>query len=161
MAENQEPVKVEEQGPFIHQLQLFLVGGQQFTVNELSDSVKMPQNVIAFINAWRQKRDVWHSPNNDPKFGSVSKTFRSTNIASARLRPLSPLNPSLHRLRPLPRLLRRNPPNPLSSVRRRWPENECVSSVGGASMKYFRRRVDSISRRPESRKELRLCFSLD
>lgn len=28
MAENQEPVKVEEQGPFIHQLQLFLVGGQ-------------------------------------------------------------------------------------------------------------------------------------
>lgn len=43
MAENQEPVKVEEQGPFIHQLQLFLVGGQQ--------------------------RDVWHSPNNDPKFG--------------------------------------------------------------------------------------------
>lgn len=28
-------------------------------------------------------------------------------------------------------------------------------------MKYFRRRVDSISRRPESRKELRLCFSLD
>lgn len=25
----------------------------------------MPQNVIAFINAWRQK----HSPNNDPKFG--------------------------------------------------------------------------------------------
>lgn len=49
MAENQEPVKVEEQGPFIHQLQLFLVGGQQFTVNELSDSVKMPQNVIAFI----------------------------------------------------------------------------------------------------------------
>lgn len=62
MAENQEPVKVEEQGPFIHQLQLFLVGGQQFTVNELSDSVKMPQNVIAFINAWRQKRDVWHSP---------------------------------------------------------------------------------------------------
>ena len=56
MAENQEPVKVEEQGPFIHQLQLFLVGGQQFTVNELSDSVKMPQNVIAFINAWRQKQ---------------------------------------------------------------------------------------------------------
>lgn len=53
MAENQEPVKVEEQGPFIHQLQLFLVGGQQFTVNELSDSVKMPQNVIAFINARR------------------------------------------------------------------------------------------------------------
>lgn len=51
MAENQEPAKVEEKGPFIHQLQLFLVGGQQFTINELSDSPKMPQNVIAFINA--------------------------------------------------------------------------------------------------------------
>lgn len=36
MAENQEPAKVEEKGPFIHQLQLFLVGGQQFTINELS-----------------------------------------------------------------------------------------------------------------------------
>lgn len=69
MAENQESAKVEEKGPFIHQLQFFLVGGQQFTINELSDSPKMPQNVIAFINAWRQKRDVWHSPNNDPKFG--------------------------------------------------------------------------------------------
>lgn len=69
MAENKETVKAEEQGPFVHQLQLFLTGGQQFTINELSDSAKMPQNVIAFINAWRQKRDVWHSPNNDPKFG--------------------------------------------------------------------------------------------
>ena len=58
MAENQEPVKVEEQGPFIHQLQLFLVGGQQFTVNELSDSVKMPQNVIAFINLQVVKRSL-------------------------------------------------------------------------------------------------------
>ncbi|MDO5531517.1 hypothetical protein [Sutterella sp.] len=29
----------------------------------------MPQNVIAFINAWRQRRDVWHSPNNEPNFG--------------------------------------------------------------------------------------------
>ena len=73
MAENQEPAKVEEKGPFIHQLQLFLVGGQQFTINELSDSPKMPQNVIAFINAWRQKRDVWHSPNNDPKYGVREK----------------------------------------------------------------------------------------
>ena len=62
MAENQEPAKVEEKGPFIHQLQLFLVGGQQFTINELSDSPKMPQNVSAFINGW-------HSPNTDPKFG--------------------------------------------------------------------------------------------
>lgn len=161
MAENQEPVKVEEQGPFIHQLQLFLVGGQQFTVNELSDSVKMPQNVIAFINAWRQKRDVWHSPNNDPKFGVRVKDVSLYEYRVGKASAVKPAESSLHRLRPLLRLLRRNPPNPLSSVRRRWPENECVSSVGGASMKYFRRRVDSISRRPESRKELRLCFSLD
>lgn len=70
MAENQETVKAEEaKGPFIHQLQLYLIGGQQFTINELSDSAKMPRNVVAFIDAWRQKRDVWHSPNNDPKFG--------------------------------------------------------------------------------------------
>ena len=68
-AEPQQPAAAEAKGPFIHQLQLFLVGGQQFTVNEISESIAMPQNVIAFINAWRQKRDVWHSPNNDPKFG--------------------------------------------------------------------------------------------
>lgn len=42
MAEDQEPVKVEEQGPFIHQLQLFLVGGQQFTVNEPSMNFLIP-----------------------------------------------------------------------------------------------------------------------
>ena len=29
----------------------------------------MPVNVTAFINAWREKKDVWHSPNNDPRFG--------------------------------------------------------------------------------------------
>ncbi len=161
MAENQEPVKVEEQGPFIHQLQLFLVGGQQFTVNELSDSVKMPQNVIAFINAWRQKRDVWHSPNNDPKFGVRVKDVSLYEYRVGKASAVKPAESVAAPVRPLLRLLRRNPPNPLSSVRRRWPENECVSSVGGASMKYFRRRVDSISRRPESRKELRLCFSLD
>lgn len=73
MAENQQPQQPAaadaNKGPFIHQLQLFLVGGQQFTINEISESSAMPQNVIAFINAWRQKRDVWHSPNNDPKFG--------------------------------------------------------------------------------------------
>lgn len=56
-------------GPFVHQLQLYLVGGQQFTVNEVTDTVDMPRNVIAFVNAWREKKDVWHSPNNDPRFG--------------------------------------------------------------------------------------------
>lgn len=52
-----------------HQLQVYLVGGQTFTINEVTDSPNMPNNVVAFINAWRQKRDEWHSPNNDPKFG--------------------------------------------------------------------------------------------
>lgn len=74
MAENQATPAAQkdaamQKGPFVHQLQLYLVGGQQFTVNEITDSPEMPQNVIAFINAWREKRDVWHSPNNDPKFG--------------------------------------------------------------------------------------------
>lgn len=56
-------------GPFVHQLQLYLVGGQQFTVNEVTDTPEMPRNVVAFVNAWREKKDVWHSPNNDPRFG--------------------------------------------------------------------------------------------
>lgn len=67
----QAPAKTTEapKGPFVHQLQLYLVGGQQFTVNEVTDTVDMPRNVIAFVNAWREKKDVWHSPNNDPRFG--------------------------------------------------------------------------------------------
>ena len=40
-----------------------------FTLNEVTTSTKMPANVVAFINAWREKKDVWHSPNNDPRFG--------------------------------------------------------------------------------------------
>lgn len=54
---------------YVHQMQIYLVGGQTFTINEVTNSPNMPNNVVAFINAWRQKRDVWHSPNNDPKFG--------------------------------------------------------------------------------------------
>lgn len=73
MAEEKDQNKAQEQaapkGPFVHQLQVYLVGGQTFTINEVTDSPNMPNNVVAFINAWRQKRDVWHSPNNDPKFG--------------------------------------------------------------------------------------------
>ncbi len=73
MADNKTENKVQQQaapkGPFVHQLVVYLVGGQTFTINEVTDSAAMPSNVIAFINAWRQKKDVWHSPNNDPKFG--------------------------------------------------------------------------------------------
>ena len=56
-------------GPFVHQLRLYLVGGQQFTISEVTAGPEMPVNVAAFINAWRAKEDVWHSPNNDPRFG--------------------------------------------------------------------------------------------
>lgn len=75
MAEEKDQAQAQAQeqtapkGPFVHQLQVYLVGGQTFTINEVTDSPNMPNNVVAFINAWRQKRDVWHSPNNDPKFG--------------------------------------------------------------------------------------------
>lgn len=64
-----QTTKEAPKGPFVHQLQVYLVGGQTFTINEVTDSPNMPNNVVAFINAWRQKRDVWHSPNNDAKFG--------------------------------------------------------------------------------------------
>ena len=68
-APEQAPVAVEDHGPFVHQLHLYLVGGQNFTLNEVTSSTKTPANVVAFINAWREKKDVWHSPNNDPRFG--------------------------------------------------------------------------------------------
>lgn len=65
-----EVAKPEQpKGPFVHQLKVYLVGGQEFTINEVSNSPEMPNNVIAFVNAWREKKDVWHSPNNDPRFG--------------------------------------------------------------------------------------------
>ena len=75
MAKNNEaqkaaaPAPEAAKGPFVHQLRFFLVGGQDFTVNEVTDTSDMPRNVLAFINAWREKKDVWHSPNNDPRFG--------------------------------------------------------------------------------------------
>ena len=72
-APEQAPVAVEDHGPFVHQLHLYLVGGQNFTLNEVTSSTKMPANVVAFINAWREKMDVWHSPNHDPRFGGRVK----------------------------------------------------------------------------------------
>ncbi len=63
------PVRQPVKGPFVHALRVYLVGGQQFTLNEVTDSPEIPTNVIAFINAWRSKKDVWHSPNNDVHFG--------------------------------------------------------------------------------------------
>ena len=57
------PVQQPAKGPFVHSLRVYLVGGQQFTLNEVTDSPEVPRNVVAFINAWR------HSPNNDVHFG--------------------------------------------------------------------------------------------
>lgn len=55
MAEEKDQNKAQEQaapkGPFVHQLQVYLVGGQTFTINEVTDSPNMPNNVVAFINA--------------------------------------------------------------------------------------------------------------
>lgn len=64
-----ETDKQAPKGPFVHSLRLYLVGGQTFTLNEVTDTQDIPRNVVAFINAWREKKDVWHSPNNDPRFG--------------------------------------------------------------------------------------------
>ena len=63
------PVQQPAKGPFVHSLRVYLVGGQQFTLNEVTDSPEVPRTVFAFINAWRAKKDVWHSPNNDVHFG--------------------------------------------------------------------------------------------
>lgn len=59
----------QEPQVYVHALRLYLVGGQVYLIRELTNSPTMSQNIVAFINAWRQHRDVWHSPNNDPKFG--------------------------------------------------------------------------------------------
>lgn len=84
MAKEQKPAEVKEvaegavapeaapaveQGPFVHSLRFHLTSGEQFTLNEITNSSEAPQNVVAFINAWREMKDVWHSPNNDPHFG--------------------------------------------------------------------------------------------
>ena len=63
------PVQQPAKGPFVHSLRVYLLGAQQFTLNEVTDSPEVPRNVVAFINAWRAKKDVWHSPNNDVHFG--------------------------------------------------------------------------------------------
>lgn len=49
------PVQQPAKGPFVHSLRVYLVGGQQFTLNEVTDSPEVPRNVVAFINAWRAK----------------------------------------------------------------------------------------------------------
>ena len=58
-----------EKPVFVHQLTLYITGGQKYQIRELSNSTDMPRNYLGFINAWREKKDVWFSPNNDPHFG--------------------------------------------------------------------------------------------
>ena len=43
------PVQQPAKGPFVHSLRVYLVGGQQFTLNEVTDSPEVPRNVVAFI----------------------------------------------------------------------------------------------------------------
>ncbi len=72
---------------FVHSLRVHLVGGQQFTLNEITNSNKAPENVVAFINAWREMRDVWHSPNNDPHFGVRVRDVSMYEYQVARAEP--------------------------------------------------------------------------
>ena len=39
------PVQQPAKGPFVHSLRVYLVGGQQFTLNEVTDSPEVPRNV--------------------------------------------------------------------------------------------------------------------
>ena len=76
-----------QQGPFIHRMVFHLVGGQSFTLDEVSDKAEPTQNVVAFINAWREKKDVWHSPNNDPHFGVRVKDVSLYEYRVAQAQP--------------------------------------------------------------------------
>ena len=40
------PVQQPAKGPFVHSLRVYLVGGQQFTLNEVTDSPEVPRNVV-------------------------------------------------------------------------------------------------------------------
>lgn len=64
-----EPLAVEDQGPFVHVLRLHLTNGETFNLQEVTNTRDVPKNVVAFINAWREMKDVWHSPNGSPNFG--------------------------------------------------------------------------------------------
>ena len=87
MAENEvqteAPAKETPKKKYVHVLLLSLVGGQQFQLNEVTESTEIPANVAAFINAWRQNKDVWHSPGNDPHFG-----VRVKDVSMYQLRTL-------------------------------------------------------------------------
>ena len=70
MAEEQKTAPAAAaQESVVHRLIVSLVGGQEFTLNAVTNSTDIPADYVAFINAWRAKKDVWHSPNNDPHFG--------------------------------------------------------------------------------------------
>ena len=77
-----------QKGPFVHSLRLYLVGGQQFTLNEVTDSPEIPRNVVAFINAWREKKDVCIVRTTIRVLAFASRTFRSTNtmLVSRKIR---------------------------------------------------------------------------
>lgn len=53
MAEEKDQAQAQAQeqtapkGPFVHQLQVYLVGGQTFTINEVTDSPNMPPTTLS------------------------------------------------------------------------------------------------------------------
>ena len=77
----------EQKKNYVHSLRVYLVGGQTFTMNEITQSADIPVNVVAFINAWREKKDVWHSPNNDAHFGVRVKDVSLYEYRTGELKP--------------------------------------------------------------------------
>lgn len=75
------------QEPVVHRLIVSLVGGQEFTLNAVTNSTDIPADYVAFINAWREKKDVWFSPKNDPHFGVRVKDVSMYRYLTGRLQP--------------------------------------------------------------------------
>lgn len=63
------PVQQPAKGPFVHSLRVYLVGGQQFTLNEVTVPPKFRGTSSPLSTPGAPRKDVWHSPNNDVHFG--------------------------------------------------------------------------------------------
>ena len=59
------------QEPVVHRLIVLLVGGQEFTLNAVTNSTDVPADYVAFINAWRERRTS----------GSRPRTIRTSAFA--------------------------------------------------------------------------------
>lgn len=56
------PVQQPAKGPFVHSLRVYLVGGQQFTLNEVTDSPEVPRNVVALSTPGAPRRTSGTAP---------------------------------------------------------------------------------------------------